>query len=239
MKIACLLYGQPRNYIQGYNNLKKLFNGNDVDYYFHAWDISPGEKYEVSPWRSISQNEITFKENIILHLIELYKPVDYKVEKQITDFDISEYHNTLYFKNTPAIQIKNINNTISQMYSRNKVSDLLKKSHYDYDIVVITRFDIQNEHIPKSLNNIDINKVYVSKLHLPRKLFADNFIIAPTTIFKKWFSGIYHNLKNVCTDTNLAESINLLGENAIINPEILIFSNYILHFKNIDNVIYY
>ena len=150
MKIAYLLYGQPRNYKDGYENIKNLFKENninrvDVDFFFHCWLINENEKYNVSPWRKIENKFIVYNKDIINDLIKLYKPKAYEFENQ-KNFD---------YKN-----IKNSNNILSQMYSRNKVKNLFNLYNMTYDFVIMSRFD--NIYVIPSIN---LNKINTEKIY--------------------------------------------------------------------------
>jgi len=248
MKVAFLMYGQPRNYLSGYNVIKKfLSNQNDanVDFFYHCWTINNDEKYPASPWRNIHQNELYYRENTIEHLKELYNPIAFEYEVQKLNFDvIPELMNTNVYKNTCEPCKLNTINVISQMYSRNKVRNLLdkytKETNITYDCVILTRFDITMDihYLPNlKLNNLDLSKIHVSNSLRPRKIFSDNFIISPLSVFLKWFN-IYEELLNYIDNTELLETVKSLGEGIAINPEELVFSKYILHYKNVDNIIY-
>ena len=129
------------------------------------------------------------------------------------------------------------------MYSRNKARNLLhtylKKIDYKvhYDFVIILRFDI--DLMPKiHFNKLNKSNVYVSNIHLPRKIIPDNCIIAPTNIFLEWFN-VYDMLKNILDNTQLLKIVTELNENIIINAEQIIFAKYIFHYQNTDNILYF
>jgi hypothetical protein len=173
----------------------------------------------------------------------MYNPVDHIYEHQIYDFDDTLYKNTLAYNNTLVNETKknNINNVISQLYSRNKVRNLLndyiKNTQIEYDMIIMSRFDIDNLPVLQ-LNNLDVSKVYISNVHFPRKIIPDNFIISSTNIFFQWFD-IFDNFKNIIDNYELLKDIQLLGETIDINTEELILANFIFKFKNTNNILYF
>jgi len=241
MNIAVVLYGQPRDYKRGYNNIMSFLNSK-ADFFYHSWKLNENEVYKHSPWRALDQNTLVYNEQIITDLKKLYNPISYEIEIQSNiTFDESLYVNTLAFNNTKGEKVSNINNTLFQMYSRNKARNLLNiylnNSKIHYDLVMTLRFDITS--MPEiNFNEIDISKTYVSDVHCPRKTIPDNCIITPTQVYLKWFN-IYDSLHDILDNKELAENVTTLGENININAEELIFAKYIFHYKNTDNIRYF
>lgn len=243
-KIAICLYGQPREYKIGYKNIQHFITQqkNDVDIFFHCWYIEKGQIFNTSPWRFIDKQSLEYIDKELVHndLLDLYKPKKYKFEKCIDIFDKSLYIDTIAYKNTTNNKMKNnINNTLSQMYSRTEVKKLLEEyviqTKTEYDYVVITRFDMK-KNINLELFNLDKNKVYVSKLHYPRKIIPDNFIICSQSVFLMWFD-IYNNLKNLLNNEKINENMKNYKEKLIVNAEELITANFIYNF-DINNIVY-
>ena len=179
-KIAICLYGQPREYKKFYENIKYFIDQQKqnyiVDVFFHCWNIENGQIYDASKWRNIDKNTLICydKNKINSELLELYNPTDYKFENAIHKFDEKMYMDTIAYKNISTIAKKeNINNTLSQIYSRTEVTKILKnhieKNNFEYEYVVMTRFDF-NSKINLSLDKLDNKKSYVSKNHYPRNL---------------------------------------------------------------------
>ena len=76
MKIAICLYGQPRDYKNGYkciNNFIKNNSENTYDFFFHCW-IDDNIKYEISPWRKIDEKTLFIENQDIVknHIHQLY-----------------------------------------------------------------------------------------------------------------------------------------------------------------------
>jgi hypothetical protein len=244
MKVAVVLFGQPRDYLKGYNKIMEFLysQGCEYDFFYHCWTINENETYESSPWRNIDRTTLIYNKNTIAHLQELYNPISCEIENQSSiTFDKSLYINSIAFNNTPEKNKANINNTLFQMYSRNKARNLLhtylEKTNRKYDFVIALRFDISNMPEVK-LNSLNTSMVYVSNLLYPRKLISDNCIIAPPKVFLDWFTT-YDKLPDLINNTDLMKTIRALGEHVIINPEQLGLSNYIFHYKNIDNISYF
>lgn len=244
MKIAICLYGQPRDYNAGFANINKFINMQTnvtVDFFYHAWTLHEGDVYCAGPWRNIDKNQLTYKPNVIAELNNLYHPVAHSYENQINTFDEKLYINTIAYNNTLDQKCKNnINNVLSQMYSRNKVrntfNDYIVKNNVHYDTVMMCRFDY-NECINVDLNNIDLSKVIAGYMHLPRAIFPDCCLIMPSNIFLDWFN-IFENLHIILNNAELQIIINKYNERHLINPEEIIFANYLFHNKTVDNIVY-
>ena len=241
-KVAYILYGQPRYYSDGsikiFNFLSKQ-NNIDIDFFYHCWIIDEYQKYPASPWRNITDNELSYQENIKENLIENYNPVAYEYEKQIFAFDKSLYINSIAYKNNNNIRtINNINNTISVQYSRNKArnlfEDYVNKTNTKYDFVIFSRFDIQRMPDLK-LADLDCSKVNISNNYKPRILFNPALIILPQDIFIKWFD-VFDKLKEFNNDNNINEYLKTNGEFFSLNDEELLIAKYIYTFKTIENL---
>ena len=249
MKIAICLYGQPRDYKNGYDcisNLIRINNENTYNFFFHCW-IDNNIKYEHSPWRKIDEETLIIgnQESIKNDIFQLYKPISYLYEKPlIKDILLTEME---YIKNSLAyvnsrVQIKNnIYNTYSQLYSRNKVKDLFEQYIIDtktnYDMVISTRFD--GFDFPKSfkISNIQKNKIYTSSICLPRYIIPDNFLIIPPEIYINWFN-LYKNIKNIINSKEIEMKINNFNEKMEFNMENILFSSYLFNGYNVNNIEY-
>jgi hypothetical protein len=242
MRVACVLYGQPRDYIKGYNNTIEFYKNQEnviVDFFYHCWVLNPGTEYKTSPYREINKNTLSYAENIEESIKKLYNPICYEYEVQKT-FNATKYENTIAYNNTTGLAVGNISNTLSQMYSRNKARNLLdahiKNTNTYYDFVIMQRFDTLSMPNLK-LTKLDKSKTYVSNFHRPRNIIPDCNFIIPTNTFLQWFN-IYEELTDILDNESLLKIIHSLGENIAINGEELIFAKYILHHKNLDNIEY-
>lgn len=244
MRVAFCFYGQPRDYKTGYTNINNfiLYN-NDVifDFFYHTWTLDKDMLYPTAPWRHIPNKERQYNNNTIDELKKMYSPKACEDEIQKTHFDPTFYINSLAYKNnTKQINIDNISNIISQMYSRNKVRNILdtyiKTHNVTYDAVIMCRFDYKNK-INFKLSDFDLSYTYLSNVYYPRKIIADNLLIMPTNVFLTWFN-IYENMGKVLNSQEVEERVKSYGETLYINPEEILFANYLLHYKNIDNLRY-
>ena len=246
MNIAVVFYGQPRDYRKGYNTIKKFIETQQdctFNFFYHCWILDENQTYNHSPWRKIVKTELCYTKNTVSDLQELYNPISYEIENQNNvTFEDSLYKNTIAFNNTKGKKLANINNTLFQMYSRNKARNLLDiylekmSNKVQYDFVLTLRFDISV--MPNvQFHELNRSKVYVSNIHFPRKILPDNCIIAPTYIFLEWFT-IYDKLKDIINNTGLLKNVIKLNETIDINPEELLFAKYIFHYRNTDNIVY-
>lgn len=115
MKIAVLMYGQPRFLEKGYSYFSEFFKGIDVDYFFHLWG----------------------NEQVLNQTKQLYKPKDILVEKQIENLELN-----FSSKFDMSYTTRDVQTTLSPLYSIMKVGELLEKSAEDYDFVALTRTDV-------------------------------------------------------------------------------------------------
>jgi len=245
MRLAVLLFGQPRRYEEGYKNLSRFLSQQttvEVDFFYHCWTLNQGEVFSNSPYRKISKEELVYTTGSQEGLLALYKPVAYEYEFT-KEFDETPYKNSLAYKNTLCnpIKIKNCKNVFSQIYSRNKVRTLfaeyVQKKQIQYDFVCMTRFDLTFSptlHIAA----LDPSKVYVSNLYSPRrKILPDLFILMPQSICIQWFT-LYDDLKIIIDTPSLLKEVQKMGETIDINTEELILAKYILEFKSLKDIVY-
>lgn len=244
MKVACVLYGQPRDYLQGYKNIMEFCKKQthcEFDFFYHCWTLAADEKYSVSPWRHIDESLKKCNNNICDDLIKLYNPVCFEYNNQINTFDVSSLENTIGFDNTKVRShiFHNVYNTLSNIYSKNKARNLLNRyineTNIHYDCVIMVRFDIR-VMLDISLSEFNPLRTYVADLHYPRKIISDSCIITNTATFLNWFN-IYEELQQILNDKNLLKLVESYGETVMVNPEELVFANY-LRYNSLDNIIY-
>lgn len=204
-RVAICFYGQPRLVEKGYNAISKFIKNNhncDIDIFVHTWwdDKLIGQLYKTSPWRNISQDELTIKENTIQTIVELYNPkcIVYESPKTFQN-EIDEIRQLSIYKNDKDSFQSNIYNTLSNLYSKYAVSILLKtymsKHNIQYDTVISTRFDILND-IYLDINKLDINKIYCRNVR-PRFYFADCFIVFTNMDLFLKYSMTFVNIKKI------------------------------------------
>jgi hypothetical protein len=246
MKLALVLYGQPRNYKEGHQVIQTFLEQQGsckVDIFYHTWTLeTAGEQFEASPWRPLSKESLTFQEGLLDELHTLYRPLKWLAEPSLKAVDESLYTSTIAYRNIQANERKrgNIKNVISQMVSRTKARNLLanhiQESGVQYDFVLMMRFDIKE--VPKALRlaDLDKRKVYVSNAHLPRRVFPDNFIICPPKIFCKWMA-IMDDLPAILNSSELQRQMAGLKEKLELNPEEILLGAYLYHFGSLQNLV--
>jgi hypothetical protein len=246
MKVAFCFYGQPRQVEDGYKNIMKFINNNpnvSFDFFYHTWYASTDTPtyYETSPWRSITANSLIMENNILEKINNFYNPKDFSFDTPIM-FNKDKYINSKAYRNTNESQQINLNNTLSQLYSQNKVHDLLlnyiTNHNIEYDFIVTSRFDFLNE--PKILmNDLDKSKIYLTDLS---NFFGDRVIISVTFSimsyynFSKFFN-VFNNLPNLLNSEIVESVISQFNEHFKINPEELYLINTIYEFNiNKNNI---
>jgi len=240
MKIAFCLYGQPRHYNEGFINIDSFIKRNnniEVDFYYHTWVGNENQKYKASSWSKIPDEFLKIDKNIIYKLNELYKPRDFCFDN-VNDFDLQKYKNSIFTMHDS--NEKDEKNVLSQCYSRNQVRNLLldniKKNNIEYRYVITCRFDFLKP-ITIDLNNINPDKIYVANLHLPRKIFPDNFMILSTNNYLKLFN-ISENLDNILHNEEIRKKVHDNDEVLAFIPEVIIFVCFLHYFDDFSNVIY-
>uniref|UniRef100_A0A6C0DQ94 Uncharacterized protein n=1 Tax=viral metagenome TaxID=1070528 RepID=A0A6C0DQ94_9ZZZZ len=240
LKIAYCLYGQPRNLEDGYNIISKFVENYNVDFYYHTWTLNhENEVYSHSNYRNIKIEEIKYDHDIINKINLLYKPKKY-ISELSKYFDYKNFENSLIFNNLECKDTNRISNTFSNFYSKQKVRDLLnetlEKEKINYDLVIISRFDMLKE-INIDLNLLDKNKIYVSNIHNPRYIFSDAILIMNVDNFLNLMNA-YNNLENLMSNNSLNDLINSYNEKLVFAPENILFANYLYYFKNFKDIEY-
>ena len=245
MKVAICLYGQPRHYRTGHSVLSKFMeeqSGVSFDIFYHVWKEKDNSSYDASPWRKINQIHLHVENSrVICHEVgQLYRPKECMVEESIHQFGEYIYQDTLAYRLTtnPTMR-KNINNTLSQLYSRNQVRNVfatyIYKTGKKYDMVIMCRFDFLKKPSIR-LNQLDTQKVYVGNMHKTSKLIPDNFIVCPQDVFLNWFN-IYHDLPEILNNTELANKMSNYNILLRMNAEELIFAKFLYHY-DINLIVY-
>ena len=133
MKVAVCISGQPRNYEQGFKELKKWFlNKYDCDVYIHTWYdtksvFETGHDYLEKKTYSFTQNDYD-------KILKLYKPKAYEFQKPITFDETGITGSHLPYK---------LNNILSAAYSIHSCYNLVRESGIEYDYIIRYRFDLQ------------------------------------------------------------------------------------------------
>lgn len=162
MKIAFLLYGQPRYYKNVLEQWYKLFNEFDSDIFFHTW-YGLERNSTITDINELIQN-LSPKE---IHISNPHKLID--LVNPEAEFENESYHG------------------LQQAYSISKSAKLLKDYQLtfkkDYDLIIRTRLDIRFHNLDLLTNflksNFDKNKFYVAANHWPNhQIFDDNIIVS-------------------------------------------------------------
>jgi hypothetical protein len=245
MRVAICLFGQPRNYQKGYEVLTHfLKQQKDVtaDFFYHTWTLEPGRIYPTFSPRHISISNLTYNQNTISELNKLYKPIAHSYETQKIDFTPQRFETTLAYKNTVSPKKKeNMNNVLSQMYSRSVVRNLLNQhilsTNTYYNTVILTRFDYGGA-LDFKLSNLDLSYTYVAGKNYPQRcILPDTFIMAPQATFLDWFA-IFENMDRVLNTADIYNSVKKYGETFEINPEEIILAHYLFHNSTLNRVKY-
>jgi len=133
MKVAVCVSGLPRNYEQGFKELKKWFlNKYDCDIYIHTWYdtesvFETGHDYLEKKTYSFTQKDYD-------KILTLYKPKahEFQIPIPFDETDIRGFH--LKYK---------LHNILSAAYSIQACYNLVKESGIEYDYIIRYRFDLQ------------------------------------------------------------------------------------------------
>jgi hypothetical protein len=238
LKVALCLFGQPRRYKEGYDIfmewLKAPYHSNiEFDVFFHTWSLSPNDTIS-SYYRELEDEDKIIPEGIVDKLKQLYRPVASAEDMPIT-FDSAMYENSLLYNRTNEWGRENINNTLSQQYSRQRVRNLFygytKNTGVKYDFVIGSRFDFI---VPLSVNLNELNPtmVHLTNCRFPRKHLPDPLIIMNQKVFIKLFN-VFDNLPNLINNEKLAQHFaKKCKELYIFHPEEILHMNYIYYYHD-------
>jgi len=148
MKVAILLSGQPRNYQQGYEELKKAYlDRYSCDVYFHTWDST--EHLASHFFKDKPQHRYVFEESWKDKLVELYHPTQFTYEEPIT-FDNTNISDPIWRQP--------LQNCKSMWYSVQQTFTSVPKG---YDVYIRTRFDLRYEPSTLDLEALDLSMLHV------------------------------------------------------------------------------
>ena len=239
MKIALCFYGQPRNFLVSYPQIKEnILDKYDTDIFFHCWcdETLSKQIYDVSPWR-FPNTKMNFQVDIE-DLKKKYNPVSFTIEaprifdndfnwkRRLSNIDMRHYNRIMN-------EIKSFPNATSQLYSRKSVMELFQNYKNDhsmkYDFVIGMRFDFNLIQFP-NLNELDKNYMFFTTKH-EAGLFDDNVIICPPKLFRKLFN-VYDHLKYYIETTEAGVSVECLLSYHISHSGLLKYT------KKIDSIKY-
>ena len=239
MKVAFCLYGQPRLAQRGHQQISEFFRKQhpdvSVDFYMHVWHDADQTHFQRSPWRAISEAELRINPDTIPFLLDAYRPISCRIERPRI-LSVPGMVDSRMFQNSDATQRSNLNNSLSQMYSKQCVSDLVWDRGHEYDWIVMSRFDFLNP-IRVDLRKLEKDKVYVPSFRLPQALFSDTFVICSPSLFFPLFNA-YADLGNMMNDQVLHQKMELYGEKAVLVTENILFGSFLKHFSVEKDVVF-
>ena len=174
-RIAICIYGHARSMSTSrlIENMRRSTKFS-FDVYVHCWDTSDLNRDTLAAYNPVSI------------MIENKKHFD------VNPFvvDLGRHHNWCYLN----LQVSRLLDYISQMYSRNKVANLIEESGKEYHLVMFVRHDINNllsicDKVDEVLQEMSDDKLYAS---VGNTNFNDNCIIGhPETMIR--MNQIYSN----------------------------------------------
>ena len=227
-----VLKKKPRLAKRGHENIaafvKNLHQDISVDFYLRIWHDPQKTHFDSSPWRAIPATELQIDKDTIPFLSEAYRPISSKIERPRT-LDVPGIQESTMFHNSDEITRVNLNNTLSQMYSKQCVRDLLSTRAHEYDWIVMSRYDFLNP-IRVDLRELEKDKLHVPDFRLPQALFPDAFVICSPSIFLPLFNA-YADMESIMNDQALHHTMNLYGEQAVLVTENILFASFVKHFS--------
>ena len=239
MNVAICLYGQPRDFESGYQVIQDLIKKNNnckFDFFYHIWFNNQLEKtyYISSNYRNIDKEELIIEKDTLEKIKDLYKSKVFFVETPI-EFNIDEINKSLMSKKMSNLEINNINNCISNIYSKYKSSLALKqyvdKSNINYDLVISIRFDFKN-FINLNLNNLNLDKIYTTN---NKKIYINDSIVITNYNNFLLYSNAFKNIDKIINNIDIEQkSINMIGGFTFI-PECFMTCN-LLYYNLYDKI---
>jgi hypothetical protein len=148
MKVAILISGQPRNFEQGYAELKAAYlDRYDCDVFFHTWQDTTFKATQF--FHDRPANEYTMEASWNERLLDLYKPKRHLFEEPKV-FDNKQIIDPIWRQP--------LQNSKSMWYSVHKAFSLVDNS---YDVYIRTRFDLRLEPSLLNLESLDLSKIHV------------------------------------------------------------------------------
>lgn len=195
MKIAVLLFGQPRfvnndKVIQSYETLRNTY---DIDFFCHSWIDNKSDYFDCSAWSGLT--DLKNIKNADLFIKDFYRPKEYIFETPKTfsfNHKIQKYLDEHWSNSSHYWNSKNYSNILSQLYSVQQVSNLASPFQDDYDFFILGRYDTYFENFP-NLENLDPNKLYLSNHH---DRFPDMIFVYGKK-FLTWSNNIFNDQDDI------------------------------------------
>lgn len=201
----------------------------------HVWHDPQQMHFDSSPWRAIPAAELQINKDTVPFLLDAYRPVSCQIERPRT-LDVPGIQESVIFQNSDHISRANLNNTLSQMYSKQRVRDLLAPRAYEYDWIIMSRYDFLNP-IGVDMMELKQNKIYVPDFRLPQALFSDALVICSPSIFLPLFNA-YADMESIMNDQALHDKMKMYGERAVLVTENILFASFVKHFSVKNHVEY-
>jgi len=195
MKIAVLLFGQPRfitneKVIRSYEILRNTY---DIDFFCHSWVDNESNYFNCSSWSGL--RDLKNIKNADLFIKDFYCPKLYVFEKPKTfsfNDKIQKHLNNDWANFSSHWNMVNYSHILSQLYSIQKVSNLASSSENCYDFYVLGRYDTYIENFP-NLNSLNVDKLYLSNHH---NNFPDMIFLYGKK-FLSWSSNIFDDQDDI------------------------------------------
>lgn len=172
MKVALLLYGQPRGIDKEdvwLSHKRFILDKYDTDVYAHMWFDSDATQFEMSSHATNMTATVIPNSDTIIR--ERYAPIEMKVESP-RQFQCEAYIGA--FETGGKYKCSsNFPNYISQLYSVEEVAKLCIQSNIKYDMIVVARYDTVIDEFPE-LDELNPNFFYHMNHH-PK--FPDIFFL--------------------------------------------------------------
>lgn len=259
MKTAVIISGQPRNVQENFHNINEfILKPNNPDVFIHSW-ISENiyNKQEFSPWityENLDENHkkqfIEYKnskyipvcekipKNIDNIIIDLYKPIDFKFEKQIEFYFDEKFYSIIPISKSEVD--KRLPDTLSMYYSTFEANKLKKKhelnNHFLYDYVMKIRFDLAFVE-PFIFQKYPNNKLTFSDHHWKDPICFTNMWALGSSNIMDCYSETYLNITNNIEQKKMGFTDEcILGQHVYecgIEKNPISFSTRIMRLKNI------
>jgi hypothetical protein len=237
-RLALCFFGQPRLLEEGYPQLSAFIKGHqdkyDIDIFVHTWwDVSMvGKLYKCSPWRNLTPKELTIREDTIDIIRRMYEPkrLEYEAPRDFS-LEHTELMKTSFYQSSPGHITNNLPNTLSNLYSKYKVSELLntycEEMNQTYDVVVSSRFDMLR-NVPLQIEDCLVNKIY-GLLMAGRFIIVDHFLVFTNQQLFTEYSCTFKNIRTIIESERCAMGGPRLGMSVSLNLEELITFNMLLY----------
>lgn len=165
MKVALLLYGQPRflnrpEVLDAYNRF--IFNSYPTDVFAQCWFDPAGNYGKPSSWAHNHGANHHIPDNASQQIMDLYNPVSLLVEKPQRFVPANKIIQILNrrFSGNEYYSLDNISNICSQIKALDNVCRLAYNSNVSYDFYVLARYDAILDNFP-DLSTLESDKFYM------------------------------------------------------------------------------